>query len=499
MKNDLSFTGLCSTTLFIGIFLSLHSSPAFAQIEFEKTYSDSNYTTFGRELYPTNDGGYFIQATVESPWTKCLVMRIDSLGNTIDSVVYGDGHYIQFRAYDMVPTFDGGYVVTGDWAIDTTYNMQSYVQKLDGSGNQQWLNVYGTFGKDHGTLIKQLENGNYVVLGDSKDFNFGIDSNQIGYIFNAYLAVFDSNGTMLQIKSIVTMFDSNYWENSFTPFGLVTFNNTIYCLVRYNFNDNNNYNHWLIKLDENMDTLFTVRNLSYAWSPFYNLSSDNKGNLILYSDTNFEFWDTTGNLLFKTSFNPHPPKYSHLNEIRQLSNNTFIGIGSENFFKVGQAGFYNYSSDSTRITLFDSIGNILKYCLITDSNGLNHDGFSVIATPDGGFAFLGYKNFRTWLVKMDSTGYDGFTGLEDFVSQTNTAFSVAPNPASTSFAIKYSTTQPSLLTIRNTYGIIIKQLSLSSNSGSTIVSVDDLSAGVYLLTLTEGDKRISKKVVIANN
>ena len=96
-------------------------------------------------------------------------------------------------------------------------------------------------------------------------------------------------------------------------------------------------------------------------------------------------------------------------------------------------------------------------------------------------------------VSMDSLGCLA-TGIRIFNRES---FSISPNPTTTtSFEITYTFTHPSTLTITNTYGLVVKQLTLTPNSGSTIIPVDDLPAGVYLVTLLDGEKSISKKVII---
>ena len=76
---------------------------------------------------------------------------------------------------------------------------------------------------------------------------------------------------------------------------------------------------------------------------------------------------------------------------------------------------------------------------------------------------------------------------------------ISPNPTSSQIIIHKPIAQPSTLTITNTYGIIAKQLTLAANSGSTIIPVDDLPAGVYLVTLSDGERRIARKLIISRS
>jgi len=85
--------------------------------------------------------------------------------------------------------------------------------------------------------------------------------------------------------------------------------------------------------------------------------------------------------------------------------------------------------------------------------------------------------------------------LQTFQPQTPT-FHFSPNPASSYINIVYTTEHNATLTLTNTYGIIVKQLTLYPYFKNRIVYVDDLPEGIYLITLKEANQLASKKLII---
>jgi len=82
-----------------------------------------------------------------------------------------------------------------------------------------------------------------------------------------------------------------------------------------------------------------------------------------------------------------------------------------------------------------------------------------------------------------------------FVSYPKNIFNVSPNPAFSYINIVYSTEHNATLTI-NAYGIAVKQLTLYPYFKNRIVYVDDLAEGIYLVTMWEGDRVSSGKMIV---
>lgn len=112
-------------------------------------------------------GGYSVNAgNTSSLW----VMKV----NASDGLVSWNRTYNSATsgAYDVakaiVPSLDGGYLITGYTGGFTTEDL--YVLKIDSSGNMQWQKTFGGSGNEEGTSITQLQDGNILVGGFTESY-----------------------------------------------------------------------------------------------------------------------------------------------------------------------------------------------------------------------------------------------------------------------------------------------------------------------------------------
>lgn len=85
-------------------------------------------------------------------------------------------------------------------------------------------------------------------------------------------------------------------------------------------------------------------------------------------------------------------------------------------------------------------------------------------------------------------------GIENYFM--NSSIKLFPNPATTSFQLSYSLNVSSPLTITDALGRVVNEVTLDASSEKIIISINDLPAGVYLLSLTKGDRKASKKLIV---
>jgi hypothetical protein len=139
-------------------------------------------------------------------------------------------------------TSDGGYIICG-----TTYSFGSggsdiWLIKTNEFGDTLWTKTYGGDGDDHGTSVKQTDDNGYILTG-IVDFETGnsdtwlIKTNELGNL--QWVKIFggdeDDRGNSLKLAS-----DGGYIIAGETDsFGMDSFN------------------LWLIKTDENGDSLWT--------------------------------------------------------------------------------------------------------------------------------------------------------------------------------------------------------------------------------------------------
>ena len=98
-------------------------------------------------------------------------------------------------AFSIIQSSDGGYVVAG-WTLSfgAGYSYDFYVVKLDSSGNVQWTKTIGGKGTDKAYSIIQSSDGGYVVAGRTRSFGAGD--------YDFYVVKMDANGNVCFSQNI---------------------------------------------------------------------------------------------------------------------------------------------------------------------------------------------------------------------------------------------------------------------------------------------------------
>src|SRR5687767_2186589 len=115
-----------------GVFAAFLIFPAMAQvITFEKHYS-TTIDKSGRDMLPTDDGGYLIAATTENNDPNDLdihMIRTNAYGDIIGTKTYG-GAMVDFPN-SMLRTNDGNFFVIGYTRSDGPGDQDVHLLKLD--------------------------------------------------------------------------------------------------------------------------------------------------------------------------------------------------------------------------------------------------------------------------------------------------------------------------------------------------------------------------------
>jgi hypothetical protein len=113
------------------------------------------------------------------------VVKIDSVGNTLWTQVYGDSS----GATSIRQTSDGGYIIAG-WILPVSANqLDVYLVKTDSLGDTLWTRTYGQAGSDYGYSVQQTPDDGYIVAGTA----WTLGTNET----NIYLIKTDSTGDTL--------------------------------------------------------------------------------------------------------------------------------------------------------------------------------------------------------------------------------------------------------------------------------------------------------------
>jgi hypothetical protein len=158
-------------------------------------------------VQPTADGGYIVAGystsisvggALNHGLYDIYLVKLDESGNVDWQKMYG-GLGIDY-ATSIQQTADGGYIVAGySTSIDilgvTNHGLtDSYIIKLDGSGNVEWQKMYGGLSLDYATAIQPTADGGYIVAGYSSSIDI-TDITNHGLV-DAYFIKLDADGNV---------------------------------------------------------------------------------------------------------------------------------------------------------------------------------------------------------------------------------------------------------------------------------------------------------------
>ncbi len=141
-----------------------------------------------------SDGGYIIAGSTQDTATfdiQMLLMKTSPLGNIEHWGTIG-GSFVEERAYWVIQTEDGGYLLTGFQKNDDNYTKDVFIVKTNSAYQSEWWKTYGMGYMEEGRYCAQTEDGGYVV-GANCSYNG---------TFNFWLLRLDANGDTLWTKVV---------------------------------------------------------------------------------------------------------------------------------------------------------------------------------------------------------------------------------------------------------------------------------------------------------
>ncbi len=159
----------------------------------EKAYGGIN-EDFARSIQQTNDGGYIVAGETNSfgaGSTDFYVIKLDQNGNKVWEKTFGGSN--RDVAFSIQQTGEGGYIVTGGTLSFGAGSTDSYVIKLDATGNKIWEKTFGGISEDGTNSIQQTTDGGYIVAGPT--YSFGAGS------YDAYIIKLDASGNKIWEKT----------------------------------------------------------------------------------------------------------------------------------------------------------------------------------------------------------------------------------------------------------------------------------------------------------
>lgn len=167
-------------------------------------YGDTLWTRkFGSDVKPDAgssiirclDGGFAIAGESESFGsgfeTDVYFLKTDSLGSLLWARIYGGSGYEHARCVRQ--TSDGGFVLAGMTKSFGAGNEDIYLIRTDANGNIEWTKTFGGPAIDQAYSVEQTPDNGFIVAGHTASFGAGVN--------DLILIKTDSVGTLLWNKT----------------------------------------------------------------------------------------------------------------------------------------------------------------------------------------------------------------------------------------------------------------------------------------------------------
>jgi len=189
-------------------------------------------------IVQARDGGYVVAGWTESKGAgkaDVWVIKLDKDGNKVWDRTFGGGN--DDRAYSIIQTKDGGYVVAGYTESRGAGKADVWVIKLDKDGNKVWDRTFGGYHPDEADSIVQARDGGYVVAGWTESKGAGRA--------DAWVIKLDENGNKVWDKT----FGGKDWDEAKS---IIQTKDGGYVVAGYTESRGaGRADAWVIKLDEN--------------------------------------------------------------------------------------------------------------------------------------------------------------------------------------------------------------------------------------------------------
>lgn len=362
-------------------------------------YSTSE-SDFGSSIIKCNTSGYAIYGTkiTHQDWHHSLLIRTDEFGMQRWTQSY-QGGIGEENGVDLLELDNGGFILLGSSFNYQTIPSESYIHLIqtDSNGHLQWDHYYGKIDIQYPTAIIQCENDN-IVIGAT--FHNTVDYYEP-----------DAQAWVLRVNSTSELL----WEKAYyftkkdehdTCWTIIECQSGGFALAGTSRNENYEaYQGWLLRIDDDGNQLW---NHTYPGSiEFRSLVECNDDGLAILGMTNPHVSDRyTGDDVFilRTNATGH-----------ELWRKTYGSFGNEwgrELIKTDDGGFaftgYSNSTPNGDYDLLflqtDHEGEVIRE--FTYGGNRNDEGFSLVYLGDNEFAITGstssFGNGKgdVWLVRV---------------------------------------------------------------------------------------------------
>ncbi|MFL5764125.1 MAG: T9SS type A sorting domain-containing protein [Bacteroidia bacterium] len=455
-----------------------------AQVTFQKVYPATVHES-GKDVLQTPDGGFIIAASTETSITNdldILVVRTNSLGDTLWRKSFGGD--LPECPNSILQTSDGNYFIVGYTQSAGSGDFDHYLLKINAvTGDSIFSRVYGGYGYEESKEIIQTSDGNYVIVGASNSISFS-----------------DNNGQLIKIDPAGNVIWSKYYGGplyeSLRSVKQCADNGFI--ITGKSIDAAGAESVYLVRTNSIGDTLWTKlyteatslegKSVVVNSDGSYTLSVDDSSTTS-DSDVRIMRFDPSGNFSWSKTYGGTDKDISKM--IQLTSDGGYIVSALSRSFGWVDPDFWILKLNSSGDTLWTR-----------HYGGSDHEHcYAVRPTSDGGYVAVGHsRSFNPgrieeiMLVKMNSIGTLAPLSVPE--NDIAPAFSLYPNPAGGKVMLSFSEMKGSVkCRIMNSIGQVVYENMLDTRDNQPIV-LEGQAPGVYYVTLSDGDKLITKKLVL---
>ncbi len=410
--------------------ISLIKLDKYGNEEWTNYYGDANLNN-GYCITKCSDGNIVVigDAQISPGDTDILIYKLDTLGGIIWSYTYSTA--MNESAKFIEQTMDGGFIAAG-FQTDTLGFNNSFVLRINGSGNFLWAKSIGGSDNDYASSIKELPSGNFILSADTKSHGAG------GY--DVELSKLDASGTIL-------------WQ--------------------YTYGDSVNNGSQGI----------------YISSDYHILSyGETERTPASYFDMFLEKIDTNGVSVWKKYYGDSN-RADACFSIAENANGEFFLTGYSNTFNGGQAmdlALVKTDANGNQIwgRGYGGQGVDIGYSIIPSMN----NGFYIV----GKYFDVEFSDDQYYLLHVDGV----FGGLSSITERATIDFSIFPNPSNGKFSVVVDNSiNDYQLRLYSILGdLIYDSKAISINDFEPIEL--NVAKGIYIVELSEGILSSRKKIVI---
>ena len=373
------------------------------------TWSHAYGKEWGWEIYnpvivSANDGGYAIVGE-DSNDNDIVLIKIYPSGSIAWQKIYKAPGYDGIMSFQQ--TKDGGYLIGGYTDSYGAGDWDALIIKVDSSGNIMWQKVYGGALYDISISIVELEDGTYIIGGETSSFGAGER--------NISIMRLDKDGSIIWQKTYSGTYSSGLSSIQKTFDGNIVVNGGLSLAENEPF-------QWIFKIDLSGNIIWQKIYDVYLYVYVYSVQATSDAGYIMAGEISFgsyeDAWvcklDSDGNIVWQKSYGDI---YSDFAEVIMQTLDGGYLINARRGYLKGDSTDYD-------IWMFklDSSGNIIwqksyytSYWEFSSSMDFTQDGGYIIVAESP--RIVNSDFIHAWVFKIREDGT--MDSSCDFIYDTN--------------------------------------------------------------------------------